>query len=753
MGAGRDGGGAGAPAIPGPEVEEINPEAAETMPTRAEAPTATADALRAEVARLRALTGGLGGPAAVDGQYELVEVAEGQPPPPGAVPVSVGAQVLTYDDGGTYEGETVNAQRHGRGTHRCANGDTYEGQWRYDQRHGRGTMAFANGLRYEGEWRHDKTEGAGECWYPEGAHYVGDWRADHRWGWGKQDWPDGALYEGEWLDDVMHGKGRLTFADGSSFEGEFVIGDRRQGKFVAGDGSSEYTGAFADGLREGYGVFHLTGAMKYLGEWRQDQRHGRGRCEYADGLAYDGEWRDDLMHGAGKLETAAGEKYEGAFKLNARDGHGVCTYEDGARYVGQWRKNARSGAGTCAFPNGDVYEGEWRDDRRHGKGACTYGNGDAYEGDWRDGCRHGHGVCVFADGARFRGAWEDDAWVQSTAEPAFCRVSGDGTALAVAGREAAVRIEAFDDAQERRLGGGDPFTCCLEGPETLWARVEDGGDGTYLATYMPTRAGEYKLHVTIGNEEPVGDSPFFVRVEAGPPCPRRSAVVGEGRRRAAQFTEAEFAVEPRDALGNRCVGVVDAAALPLEVSIRDGAEAVPVRLDRREDGRVVATYTPAKAGLFRLDVSSAGKPVGQSPYSLRVAAAGALDDGEEAPDEGEAADADVVPVVDQLALWAGIAKAEYAADGDAAGWDSEPEEEETEQERYIKENPHVPVIEHLEDIWKVGQWQRQAAELDRKEKAKRLKKLERRLRDEFGDEDGTGPEEVDEALRGIAALD
>ena len=51
-------------------------------------------------------------------------------------------------------------------------------------------------------------------------------------------------------------------------------------------------------------------------------------------------------------------------------------------------------------------------------------------GDWKCDKRHGQGVCLFADGTRFSGEWEEDAWLQSAADPARCKVVGltDGLA-------------------------------------------------------------------------------------------------------------------------------------------------------------------------------------------------------------------------------------------------------------------------------------------------------------------------------------
>ncbi len=59
---------------------------------------------------------------------------------------------------------------------------------------------------------------------------------------------------------------------------------------------------------------------------------------------------------------------------------------------------------------------------------------------------------------------------------------------------------------------------------------------------------------------------------------------------------------------------------------------------------------------------------------------------------------------DQSAHWARLARAMYAADGDLAGWDSgdDGQEEESAEERFLREHPGVPVVERLQDLWKLG---------------------------------------------------
>ena len=57
-----------------------------------------------------------------------------------------------------------------------------------------------------------------------------------------------------------------------------------------------------------------------------------------------------------------------------------------------------------------------------------------------EGKRQGGGSCQFADGSLFHGEWQEDHWMQTEAEPALCKVVGDGLSSATAGVEASVTI-------------------------------------------------------------------------------------------------------------------------------------------------------------------------------------------------------------------------------------------------------------------------------------------------------------------------
>ena len=693
--------------------------------------------LRAELERLRAIHASV----ARSGDEALMAQASAL-----AEPKYYAENRLEYTNGDAYVGETVENIRHGKGTHTCSTGDVYDGGWRDDKRHGFGTITYASGLMYEGDWVDDKTCGKGVCSYVNGDAYDGEWRDDHRWGWGVQVFANGDEYEGEWVDDIIEGQGLYTFADGSTYTGSMMSGGRVRGRYVTADGAVEYDGEWRGESRHGRGTFVAVGNMKYIGQWQDDQRHGRGKCEFRDGSSYDGEWHKDVFHGVGSWTTPT-YTYTGEFVDGLKHGQGTTVFigENAGEYRGEYVKGLEHGQGKRLYADGDVYRGEWRRGQRHGKGSCAYANGDQYQGEWRHDRRHGYGFCVFADGTKYRGEWEDDCWCQSTADPLFTAVFGPGCVSAVAGVPAALGIEARDELKNKRLSGGDVFTVKLtlvkdddgddNAPDVVeYGTVSDNGDGTYVAHYTCTVAGEYTCEVLIGADEHCGHSPYDVTVKATAPSAKHCVVVGDGVKRARAGERAQFAVCARDEFDNAVIDdVLD--RLPLRVCITDmnGHDMATVddggvKIEDDGHGRLVASYVPARGGHYRLVVAAANDAlIGASPYALRV-----FDEGDDENDGGACEnipEGSIAPTPNDLARdWEIIAKTDYSRDGDDFGWDSESDkEEETEAQRLARENPDVPIISNYEDMYKVGRLQKRIKEKRAAEQAAKLADMKAKL--------------------------
>ena len=92
---------------------------------------------------------------------------------------------------------------------------TYEGESLEGHRHGRGTFVYAHGATYEGEWVQGQRHGAGKLVEADGGTYEGDWMEDLKHGHGKEENADGSGYEGEYRMGQKQGNGSDVFADGN----------------------------------------------------------------------------------------------------------------------------------------------------------------------------------------------------------------------------------------------------------------------------------------------------------------------------------------------------------------------------------------------------------------------------------------------------------------------------------------------------------------------------------------------------------
>ena len=97
-----------------------------------------------------------------------------------------------------------------------------------------------------------------------------------------------------------------------------------------------------------------------------------------------------------------------------------------------------------------------------------------------------------------------------------CRAWGQGLHTAVVGHEAEFQIEAKDLIGNRKIIGGECFTCKATGPAAVDVQVLDCDDGTYVGRYVVTAAGEYLLDVMYDGLS-LNGSPFSLKVLWQPP--------------------------------------------------------------------------------------------------------------------------------------------------------------------------------------------------------------------------------------------
>lgn len=363
----------------------------------------------------------------------------------------------TWESGGSYKGEWVNAKMHGKGVRVSSNGSTFDGTFVKGFFHGQGTANYKSGDAYVGEWARDVPHGKGTLTIKTSLgekRYVGDWESGRMKGQGRMVWENGDVYEGGWESDLFHGRGTLTKKDGSRYEGDWANGLRHgahgvftgplgerydggwdrglkhgKGTYAAPDGST-YTGDFVADQKQGQGTFVIYDGLKYEGEfianlftgigtltetggdsysggWRGGKKHGMGTLTRSNGERYEGNWSDDKRHGKGSWSNNRGTKYEGEFRDDKRHGQGTVTRPDGSSYSGEWAVDRREGSGVERWPNGASYDGHWKTDVRHGHGTFTWPDGSTYVGQWAMGKRTGKGTMKTAAGT-FEGEWKDD---------------------------------------------------------------------------------------------------------------------------------------------------------------------------------------------------------------------------------------------------------------------------------------------------------------------------------------------------------
>jgi hypothetical protein len=138
---------------------------------------------------------------------------------------------------------------------------SYEGELLAGNRHGRGIMRFWNGNVYRGEFIDDKFEGTGEYMWVDGRTFKGQFKADKINGKGIACWPDGRVYDGEWSSDLADGRGILTLADHRVFEGIFKNDFPVRGQMIEADGTTFLS--------------HFD-ASSFASEWRPYQRNRIG---------------------------------------------------------------------------------------------------------------------------------------------------------------------------------------------------------------------------------------------------------------------------------------------------------------------------------------------------------------------------------------------------------------------------------------------------------------------------------------------
>eukprot|EP00824_Muranothrix_gubernata_P009242 TRINITY_DN217_c0_g1_i1.p1 TRINITY_DN217_c0_g1~~TRINITY_DN217_c0_g1_i1.p1 ORF type:complete len:2666 (-),score=582.17 TRINITY_DN217_c0_g1_i1:103-7398(-) len=211
----------------------------------------------------------------------------------------------------------------------------------------------------------------------------------------------------------------------------------------------------------------------------------------------------------------------------------------------------------------------------------------------------------------------------------------------IAGEKQLVDIFSRNITAERRLRGGDPWKVTLTGTNLprVVANLIDHRNGSYTAEYMCTKAGEYRMEITL-REDPIKQSPFTVVVDAAEATETMSTVEPpvatspEGAVSVAGKSVA-FQLGARDEFGNEKIVGGDpftvvvhgplaedpssAQQLSLLQLVDDDPIFPNVTIKDLGDGTYRAEFAPTLSGFYSVHISLEGKPVTGSPWTVKIA--------------------------------------------------------------------------------------------------------------------------------------
>jgi hypothetical protein len=171
----------------------------------------------------------------------------------------------------------------------------------------------------------------------------------------------------------------------------------------------------------------------------------------------------------------------------------------------------------------------------------------------------------------------------------------------------------------------DANQVALVGPARAESAVADCGNGTYDVSFTATRAGEYRLELTIGGK-PVCAMPCTLVVKPAAAAAARSYAVGLVALADCIVCEPRaFSIAVCDKFGNprRCGGDgvtvrLTPAADGVRVSSGGPGGAMEVVVVDNGDGSYEAQFTAMTAGDFTMVVCVCGEQISSSPFGVKV---------------------------------------------------------------------------------------------------------------------------------------
>lgn len=163
-----------------------------------------------------------------------------------------------------------------------------------------------------------------------------------------------------------------------------------------------------------------------------------------------------------------------------------------------------------------------------------------------------------------------------------CQAYGPGIFGSEAGCKTQFVVQVHDLLGQQTTRGGMPITATITNEECLYyLKIQDNADGTYLAFYVLSRAGKYKLNICLNDEHHIFGSPFEIEILPTTTVANKCAVEGDAVVAVTAKTAQTFTIIAHDCYGNQKQRGGD----PFEVGLMG-----PAQLKRLQDN-LDGTYT------------------------------------------------------------------------------------------------------------------------------------------------------------------
>jgi hypothetical protein len=186
--------------------------------------------------------------------------------------------------------------------------------------------------------------------------------------------------------------------------------------------------------------------------------------------------------------------------------------------------------------------------------------------------------------------------IEIMAGPVFasnCKVEGKSLETGRVGDEGTFKIFAFDKFSNPIRRGGDLFDIKIMGPISISTCAIDCGDGSYNASYMITKAGSYKITISV-NTMQVARSPFSLTLVEGDTHPTKTTLV-VATKDGTCGTATIFTIQAHDVYGNPRTSGGDKFSVSMVPPQLDKA-VIKCEIKDNGNGTYQVTYTASIAG-------------------------------------------------------------------------------------------------------------------------------------------------------------